>query len=249
MNITKIGTNRNHQAPAALRGKIFAEWKPSLVIAAIYLASSILGDQLNWRSILSTVMFFCMSLIGLAVARQIYQFKPLPIVNSIRRHEHPWRSVALMFAIALVIAPFGLLVTSLGNSLGQQILDETIPDLSITSVIPSNPVKAFFAFLAGSGIAEETIFRLVLLSILWRWTKRPWLAIVLSSLIFGVYHLTPLNRMYLYFWEFPFSQLIGATLGGLVSGWLYMKRGYETVVLEHTLENWIPFALFVLLAN
>jgi len=178
---------------------MLAERNPSLTIAGIYFTSSVLGNQLNWRSTLSTVMLFCMSLVGLALAHLISRFEPLPVTRSILQYKRPWRNIAWLFGIALLVVPIGLVVSSIGQSVGQWILGEPSPNFDITTVIPPDAGRAFFAFLAGSGIAEETIFRLVLLSFLWRWTKRPWLAVVLSSLIFGAYHLTPLNRMYLYF--------------------------------------------------
>mgnify|MGYP001573717490 CR=1 FL=1 len=33
----------------------------------------------------------------------------------------------------------------------------------------------------------------------------------------------------------------------MVWAYVYVKRGYETAVLAHTLSNWLPVAVFVLL--
>jgi len=30
---------------------------------------------------------------------------------------------------------------------------------------------------------------------------------------------------------------------GIVMGYVYLRRGYETVVLGHTLGDWVPFLL------
>jgi len=70
------------------------------------------------------------------------------------------------------------------------------------------------------------------------------LAIAASAVLFGAYHLTPLDGMYRTFWQFPVSQFVASTLMGIVWGIVYVKRGYETAVLAHTLSNWIPFMLF-----
>jgi hypothetical protein len=51
--------------------------------------------------------------------------------------------------------------------------------------------------------------------------------------------------MYRTFWHFPISQFIASTLIGLIYGFLFTKRGYETALLGHTLSDWIPLMFFV----
>ena len=98
--------------------------------------------------------------------------------------------------------------------------------------------------LGGAGIAEETLFRLVCLSFFWLLTGRRKLSILISALLFGAYHLSPLNGMYRVFLQFPISQFLASTLIGIVWGILYVKRGYGAAVLAHTLSNWLPFMIF-----
>jgi membrane protease YdiL (CAAX protease family) len=98
--------------------------------------------------------------------------------------------------------------------------------------------------LSGSGIAEETPFRLVLLSTIWKVAKRKWPAIVLSALVLGAYHLTPLSGMYRVFRKYPVSQFSALMLIGLVWGYLFTKRCYETSVLGHAFSNWLPLMVF-----
>ena len=83
------------------------------------------------------------------------------------------------------------------------------------------------------------------LSLIWKVTGKSWLGVLLSSLIFGAYHLTPLTGMYLTFRQFPISQFIASTLIGLVWGFLFIKRGFGTAVLGHTLSDWLPLMLLV----
>jgi len=111
-------------------------------------------------------------------------------------------------------------------------------------MLPSNKWLTFFLLLSGAGIAEETTYRLLSLSLFWKITKRRWLAVFMSALLFGAYHLSPLNGMYRIFWQFPISQFLASMLIGLVWGWLFVKRGYETAVLGHTLSDWLPLMLF-----
>jgi membrane protease YdiL (CAAX protease family) len=149
-----------------------------------------------------------------------------------------------MVGIALLLVPLALAIGSVALSIGGQLFGETNRTAEATSVFPSNKWLTFFLLLSGAGIAEETIYRLVFLSLCWRFTRRGWLAIALSALLFGVYHLTPLNGMYRIFWQFPVSQFLASTFIGAVWGYAFVRRGYETAVLGHTLSDWIPFVLF-----
>ena len=52
------------------------------------------------------------------------------------------------------------------------------------------------------------------------------------------------HGMYRTFWQFPISQFVATVLIGLIWGYVYVKRGFETVVLAHTLSDWISFMIF-----
>ena len=71
-----------------------------------------------------------------------------------------------------------------------------------------------------------------------------WGLIYIGLILFAIYHLTPLSSMYRAFWQFAISQLVSSTLIGLVWGYAYVKRGYESAVLAHTFSDWIPVVLF-----
>lgn len=129
---------------------------------------------------------------------------------------------------------------SIGAALG-----ETNRTAQVAGTFPTDPVQSFFLLLGGAGVAEETLFRLVGVSLVWRLTGHAWLGIVAGAVIFGAYHLSPLDGLYQMFWRFPISQFLASTLVGLVWGVVYMKRGFETAVLGHTLGDW----LLVLLVN
>ena len=111
------------------------------------------------------------------------------------------------------------------------------------SFFPPNAWQSFLLLLAGAGIAEETTYRLVCMSLLWRLTRGPWVAILLSALMFGAYHLSPLDALYIQYWERPLTVFTMSTLMGAVMGYVYFKRGYESAVLGHTLGDWIPLLL------
>ncbi len=134
-------------------------------------------------------------------------------------------------------------------NIGQQVFHETNATREAQNSLTYNWWQAFFALLSGAGIAEETVYRLVVISLVWRVTRRPWLGVIVSALLFGAYHLTPLSGMYLIFWKMPVAQFLGSAFIGLVWGWLYIKRGFETAVLAHTFQDWVPLAVFTMVGG
>jgi membrane protease YdiL (CAAX protease family) len=119
-----------------------------------------------------------------------------------------------MLGVALVAFLLEFVVGSIGMSIIQQIVGETVNNEEAMESFVPNALRAFFQLLAGAGIAEETTFRLVCISLVWRLSGRRWPAIIVSAVLFGAY------------------------------GYVYVKRGFETVVLAHTLSDWLPFLIF-----
>lgn len=231
------------QSARIFKEKMIAQWKPSLAIALVSLIS--MGLSTGFLNPF-VIAIFCQALIGLAVARSIADFEPLTITRSLFRRERIWRSLALMFLIALGAALVGFLVGVVGAMVTATIFHEIPSTKETTGILPFSVWQGFFYFLWGAGISEETTYRLVILSFIWRWTRRSWVAIVLSAIMFSAYHLTPLSGYYRTFWQFPISQLTASALIGLVWGYTYVKRGYETAVLAHTLQDSLPLIAFAL---
>jgi membrane protease YdiL (CAAX protease family) len=227
------------------RQALLAQWQPAVAIAVIFLVGMALGGRSPINPYALAV--FCQALVGLALASGIEGFEPLPVAQAVSSRRRPWRRVALTLAIAALAVVPAQVAGSAGLSVGRRIFGEPDRVREAMDSLPPGPLHLFFLLLAGAGIAEETTYRLVALSLAWRLTGRPGVAIVLSAVLFGAYHLTPLSGMYQTFWRFPASQFLGSSLVGLIWGWLYVKRGYETVVLGHTLSDWDPFALMTAL--
>jgi membrane protease YdiL (CAAX protease family) len=185
---------------------------------------------------------FCQALVGLALARSLPGYEPLPVTQAMAHRKSILRQLVYLVGFALLFALIAFLIGSVGMGIIQQLVGES--QRSAAAPPPIQLGALFFLLLAGAGIAEETTYRLVCLSFFWRWTHRPRLAIFLSAILFGAYHLTPLSGMYLTFWQFPVSQFAASMLIGLVWGYAYIKRGYEVAVLAHTLSDWVPFLLF-----
>ncbi|MGE5250576.1 MAG: lysostaphin resistance A-like protein [Bacteroidota bacterium] len=230
-----------------LRNRMAGQWKAALGIALVYAVSKALqGTKFNLFSELAgATMTFCQAIIGLALARGIASFEPLPVVRAIRRRERVVRSV-LLFVLVAVLAVVGkavadMLGTGIARALGE-IKQSTQGEESWMPAL----WQLFFYFLAGAGIAEEAVYRLVIVSLFWKLTQRSWAAMLISGLLFGAYHLTPLSGMYLTFWQYPLTQFLSSIFIGIVWAYVYVKRGYETVVLAHTLGDWLPIAIYTL---
>ncbi|HET9915128.1 MAG TPA: CPBP family intramembrane glutamic endopeptidase, partial [Anaerolineales bacterium] len=173
---------------------------------------------------------------------QPYRLRALPITQAVMGKERWTESVLRMLGVALavvvVVITIGVLESAILSMLG-----ETIDSQGFAQFFPKSVWQGFFLLLAGAGIAEETLYRLVLVSLFWRLTRRPWLAIILAAVLFGAYHLSPLDGLYHYYWQRPITIFTVSTIMGIVMGYVYLKHGYETAVLGHTLGDWIPMLL------
>jgi len=224
------------------RDMMVQQWKPSLVIALLYLISQFIGgtDVFPFYSI----AIFCQAMIGLALAYTMPGYEPLLITQAVNQKKK-WLEISFpLLSGAIVITVAALVVNGfLGGILLQLFGETTSNPQGLASFFPPNAWQSFFLMLAGAGIFEETLFRLVCVSFFWRLTHRSWVAILISAILFGAYHLSPLDSAYLQYWERPFTIFSLSAIMGMVMGYAYQKSGYETVVLGHTLGNWVSLLL------
>lgn len=86
----------------------------------------------------------------------------------------------------------------------------------------------FIAMIFGAPFFEEYIYRGVILDGLLK-NYAPWLAILVSSLLFGALHINPI-------------QFVSASLGGLFLGWIYYKsRNLAYCAIIHLVINLTGF--------
>lgn len=81
-------------------------------------------------------------------------------------------------------------------------------------------------------LAEEVVFRGAVLRALLRWNRGPWVAIVISALLFSAAHLNP-------------AQLPHTFLVGLLLGWLYYRT--DSIIpgmVYHWVNNSIAYVLY-----
>ena len=122
-----------------------------------------------------------------------------------------------------------------------------IQDLSQANKEKMNPFYGFLASFYG-GIFEEISFRFFIMSLLALIFKRwgvvgIWMAIALSSLVFGAAHLPLTLEVMNVEGLFELPWLIGVnilamnSLAGLVFGWIYWKKGLSASILCHFSAN------------
>ena len=113
-----------------------------------------------------------------------------------------------MFALNIFVQWFPL----------EDTLSDTFQGLSRNAV--GIVVLAFFGPLL-----EEVLFRGAIQGALMRYFGRPWPAIIVAALVFGVFHMNPV-------------QIVYATLLGVVLGWIYYRTGsLLSVIVGHVLNN------------
>jgi membrane protease YdiL (CAAX protease family) len=89
-------------------------------------------------------------------------------------------------------------------------------------------VYSFITIVIAAPILEELIFRGIILNGLLK-SYSPLKSIIISSLLFGLVHLNP--------WQF-----IGASIGGILSGWVYFKTKKITLpIIIHMTNNLLAF--------
>ena len=204
------------------RQKMIKSTVPALVIGLIYATAFTLGmlqAEYAVRGIFGGFTIFCLSSMGLAFAKGISDYEPLPVTAGLAKQEGRARRILRFLLDSVVLAVLIIAVSGFLFKFFLALFHE--PDFSAqaTSSLPAkNKLLAFPLLLAGAGIAEEGIFRLFFQSLFWRLFKKPWAAILLSSLCFALYHLTPADVMYQVYWHYPLTQVSTVFLTGIAFG-------------------------------
>ena len=68
-------------------------------------------------------------------------------------------------------------------------------------------------------------------------------ALLVAGIIFGAYHLSPLDVLYRTFWQYPVYQFVTSAAAGILLGLAYLGGGLEAAILGHTLADFISVAL------
>lgn len=234
---------RKNERMKLFRNKMISMWKCSLVAAVLSYVGLIIGSgNLSYlKDLLMPLDVFCQCLVGFAIAKSIKGYEPLPVTKAFKEHKHQWRELILMLVFGVVITIVSVVLRQFVPKFGEVVNTSN----AIRMLHQENKWLLFFTVLSGAGIAEETVYRLIFLSAFWKLTNKKWLSIVLSSLLFGAYHLTPIDSLYKVYWNYPIYQFVSVVVSGIIFGYFYTKRGYETAVIGHTFSDWLPILIFV----
>lgn len=141
------------------------------------------------------------------------------------------RRMPLMVLLLTVVAALGALFPSawLQEQLPEQLLPN-IAEEALGSLLTTPLGYVAVALLAP--LAEEVVFRGAALRLMLRSDRvRPWAAIIISALLFGLAHANP-------------AQLPHAILIGILLGWIYWRTGsIVPTVLYHWVNNSVAFLL------
>lgn len=104
------------------------------------------------------------------------------------------------------------------------------------SGISHNVLGALSISLFGP-ILEEVMFRGAIQGYITRKTGKPILAIIVASLIFGIFHINPIQVVY-------------ASLLGMIFGWIYYRTGsLLSVIVGHVLNNTLATLTMLTMSN
>ncbi|MEN4006647.1 MAG: CPBP family intramembrane glutamic endopeptidase [Methanobacteriaceae archaeon] len=112
--------------------------------------------------------------------------------------------------------------------------------------IDAVPIWQRFLATFYAGIAEEVMMRLFLMTLLvWVFYKikktaegKPtnfgmWLAIIITEVLFSVGHLLATANLIQNTGLFVIRTIVLSSIGGVIFGWLYWKKGLESAMLSH----------------
>jgi uncharacterized protein len=141
-------------------------------------------------------------------------------------------SVIFFIPMILTITGLGILLSEAANFTTRilPMSDSWIEAFNSILGADSAPWKGFLAVVVAAPIAEEIIFRgLILRGFLKHYSVRK--SILLSALLFGIVHMNP--------WQF-----VTAFAAGIILGWWYVKtKSIVTPILGHALNNGMSYII------
>jgi membrane protease YdiL (CAAX protease family) len=215
----------------------------SMVIRAIEGRSS---DGSTLWGLLSIGLIAVLSTFGLAAERRL----PVDLLPVLRRRE--WLRIAYVlvaaFSLALVGQLWGGIAKDIAGGIGQRAFGEVPLDVegAASSFSTESPLRLLIGLLIGAGLFEELLFRLGILTLVWALTRRFGLGLIVSALLFGLYHVTPLSGMDVYT-ATPITAVLTSAAMGVYMGLIYRYRGFMAAVLVHGLGDWIVIMMITLL--
>lgn len=151
------------------------------------------------------------------------------------------------FFLALLLLLWDNLTSGISRAIAQS-LGESPPDIrdTVSSFETDYPIARLFQFLIGAGMIEELLFRVGIMTLIWKLTGHWGWGLLISSICFGVYHISPLSGISALNTANQIGTVLSSFFIGLFMGTVYRLRGFTTAMLIHGLGDWM---LVMLLAN
>jgi membrane protease YdiL (CAAX protease family) len=190
-------------------------------------------------SLLAPLIILALFSLGFATLPAV----PWNLLPLIRAEDRRAALIRLVYVIAA--APFLGVVVQMAGAIGMGIAQGLSGEPNVTQqaaqALGGIPAwQLFLRLLLGAGIAEELMWRVGVMTAVWALTRRWWIGLLVSSLAFGAYHLTPgLNSLAEIFWQMPWSQFTASAATGLVLGTIYRYRGLEAAILAHVAIDFV----------
>lgn len=170
-------------------------------------------------AVFNTVSIGLVLLIGLKLAkasfREVFPFNPLRPL--------------LLIPMALTVIGLGILLSEIDNLLRLILPIPEWLEKALQSFFgdSQNIFNSFFTLVVVAAVTEELLFRgLILRGFLQNYSVRK--AIIVSALLFGVFHLNP--------WQFTGA----VVLGGIFAWWFVHTRSLLPCLFGHALNNGLP---------
>jgi membrane protease YdiL (CAAX protease family) len=192
------------------------------------------------------VLIAVLGTFGLAAERCL----PVDLLPVLRRREWPRIAYVLVAAsfLALVGQLWAGIAQDVAHGIAQQAFGEAPLDIegAASSFDIESPIRLLIGLLIGAGFFEELLFRLGVLTLVWALTRRYSLGLIVSALLFGLYHITPLSGMEAYT-ATPITAVLTSAAMGVYMGLIYRYRGFVAAVLVHGLGDWIVIMMITTL--
>lgn len=169
---------------------------------------------------------------------------PVDLFPEFRQREFRRIGYAVIAAFFLVLLSFlweelfsSMVSRPVGAALGET---EPAMEQTASNFDASNPLRLLVSMLIGAGLFEEMLFRLGIMTTVWWLTRRWGWGLLVSALLFGLYHISPLSGQGAYNLQTaPVIAVLSSFGMGLANGVIYRYRGFPTAVLAHGVGNWL----------
>ncbi|MBN1121131.1 MAG: CPBP family intramembrane metalloprotease [Anaerolineae bacterium] len=216
-----------------------------VVSAAIAVSTSLLFEDRsegvsNLGLYLGSLVLIVISATAGLIAERTLPIDLIPVYRQRNLNRLGYVVVSVFFIAMVVMLVGGVLSSSIASGVASLFGEAPLTDEVME---PQHWFLLFLDMLIGAGLFEELLFRAGIMTLVWKVTNKWGWGLVVSSVLFGFYHIT-LSSLSGAFLEAPIYSVVSSTVMGLFLGTIYRKRGLSTVVLVHALINFVGIMMF-----